>query len=77
MMAVTVTMWGNLRRFLPDGVGSTTLQLPESSTIEDIASQLAAEHEVWAVALNGRIVPFATRLSPGDHVICFDHLHGG
>jgi sulfur carrier protein ThiS len=76
-MMVTVTMWGNLRRFLPDGQSSAALQVADTATIEDMTIQLEAKHEVWAVALNGKVVPFSTPLSPGDHVICFDHIHGG
>ena len=76
-MEVRVTMWGNLRRFLPGGVGSTILQVPENVTLEDLASQLEAQHDIWAVALNGKVTAFSTRLSPGDHVVYFDHLHGG
>lgn len=76
-MMVNVTMWGNLRRFLPDGRGVAIIQVADTATIEEMTAQLEAEHEVWAVALNGRLVPFSTRLSPGDHVTCFDHLHGG
>jgi sulfur carrier protein ThiS len=76
-MIVTVTMWGNLRRFLPNGEGSAQVQVPDTATIEDVTAQLEAEHEVWAVALNGKVVSFSTPLSAGDHIICFDHLHGG
>ena len=49
MIEVSVTMWGNLRRFVPRG----------------------------AVSLHGKVVAFSTRLSSGDRVFLFDHLHGG
>jgi sulfur carrier protein ThiS len=76
-MEVTVRTWGNLRRFLPGGVDTTTVQVPDGATIDDLTAQLALEHEVWAVAVNGEVVSFSTRLSAGDRVFLFDHLHGG
>jgi sulfur carrier protein ThiS len=76
-MEVTVRMWGNLRRFLPDGVGSAAVQVRDGATIDDLAAQLEVQHDLWAAAINGRVVPFSTRLSPGDQVFLFDHLHGG
>jgi sulfur carrier protein ThiS len=76
-MEVSVTMWGNLRRFLPKGVGSMVLQVAENATVEDLAVQMGAQHDVYAAALNGRVVSLSSPLSPGDRVFLFDHLHGG
>ena len=76
-MDVTVRAWGNLRRFLPGGVDTAPIQLPDGATIDDLTAQLALQHEVWAVAVNGQVVSFSTTLSPGDQVFLFDHLHGG
>jgi sulfur carrier protein ThiS len=76
-MEVSVTMWGNLRRFLPQGVGSTVLQVADNATVEDLAVQMGAQHDVYAAALNGKVVSLSSPLSPGDRVVLFDHLHGG
>jgi sulfur carrier protein ThiS len=76
-MQVSVTMWGNLRRFVPTGVDSTVLQVADDATVEDLTSQLGAEHEVFAASINGKVVALSTPLSPGDRVFLFDHLHGG
>jgi sulfur carrier protein ThiS len=76
-MEVSVTMWGNLRRFLPQGVGSTVLQVADNATVEDLAVQMGAQHDVYAAALNGKVVSLSSPLSPGDRVFLFDHLHGG
>lgn len=76
-MEVTVRTWGNLRRFLPAGVDTATVQVPDGATIDDLTAQLALADEVWAVAVNGEVVSFSTRLSAGDQVLLFDHLHGG
>ncbi len=76
-MQVSVTLWGNLRRFTPQGVGSTVLQVPDDATIEHLAVQIGAEHEIYAASVNGTVVSLSTLLSPGDRVFLFDHLHGG
>jgi sulfur carrier protein ThiS len=76
-MEVSVTMWGNLRRFLPQGVGSTVLQVADNATVEDLAVQMGAQHDVYAAALNGKVVSLSSPLSPGDRVFLFDHLLGG
>ena len=77
MMQVTVRAWGNLRRFLPDGEGSAAVQVPDSATIDDLAHQLDMQHDLYAAAINGAVVPFSTRLTAGDQVFLFDQLHGG
>ena len=76
-MQVSLTMWGNLRRFLPQGVASTVLQVDDGATIEDLAVQMGAQHDVFAASLNGKVVALPSPLSPGDRVFLFDHLHGG
>jgi sulfur carrier protein ThiS len=76
-MQVSVTLWGNLRRFAPLGVGRAVTQVADDATIEDLVAELGAEHEVYAAAVNGKVVALSTRLSPDDRVFLFDHLHGG
>jgi len=76
-MQVSVKMWGNLRRFAPDGVGETEMQVADDATIVDLMTRMGAEHEVFAAAVNGKVVPLSTRLSPNDRVVLFDHLIGG
>ena len=77
MMDVSVTLWGNLRRFAPNGAGSMVLQVADDATVEDLAVQMGAQHDVYAAALNGKVVALSARLSPNDRVFLFDHLHGG
>jgi sulfur carrier protein ThiS len=76
-MQVSVTLWGNLRRFAPRGVGSMDMQIADNTTIEDLTTEIGAEHEVYAASINGKVVALSTALSPGDRVFLFDHLHGG
>lgn len=76
-MQVSVKLWGNLRRFAAQGKGSVVTELADGATIEDLTAAMGAEHEVYAAAVNGKVVPLSTRLAPNDHVFLFDHLYGG
>jgi len=76
-MQVSVMLWGNLRRFAPHVVGSAVTQVADDATIEDLVAEIGAGHEVYAAAVNGKVVSLSTRLSPNDRVFLFDHLHGG
>jgi sulfur carrier protein ThiS len=76
-MQVSVTMWGNLRRFVAKGAGSMVVEVAADATVEDLAVQMGARHDVYAAALNGKVVPLSCPLSSGDRVFLFDHLHGG
>jgi sulfur carrier protein ThiS len=76
-MEITVRMWGNLRRFVPKGAGEMMLEVANDTTVADLAVQIGAQHDVYAAALNGKVVSLSARLSPGDRVVLFDHLQGG
>ena len=76
-MQVRVKMWGNLRRFAPEGVGETEMQVADDATIADLMARMGAEHEVFAAAVNGKVVALSTRLAPNDRVFLFDHMIGG
>lgn len=76
-MRVQVTLWGNLRRFAPEGRGAAERELSEGATIEDLVADIGAQHEVFAASVNGRVVALTTRLALNDRVFLFDHLHGG
>lgn len=77
MMHITVRAWGNLRRFLPDGAGQTSVEVADGTTVEQLAVRLDMQHDLYAAAINGAVVPFSARLRAGDQVFLFDHLHGG
>jgi len=38
---------------------------------------MGARHDVYAAALNGKVVPLSAVLSANDRVFLFDHLYGG
>ena len=76
-MRVEVSLWGNLRRFSPGGVGSMALEVAEGATIQQVAREIGAEHDVFAASLNGRLAALSTPLSANDRVLLFDHFKGG
>ena len=76
-MRVHLTLWGNLRRFAPQGVASVEIEMPESATVESLVSHIGADHEVFAATVNRKVVSLSTRLDPNDRVSLFDHLKGG
>ena len=77
MIEVTLTMHGNLRRFLPDGRGSTRLTVPKGATLRRVIEAVHAEHDVWLIALNGTVAPVWALVTADDRIDCFEHLEGG
>ena len=77
MIEITVTMHGNLRRFLPEGQSSTTLRVPEGTTLRQVIAMLHAQNDVWLVAVNGTAVPVMATVAAGDAVDLFEQLEGG
>jgi sulfur carrier protein ThiS len=76
-MQVTVAMHGNLRRFLPGGEASIAIEVPDGSSVMDIARKLHAQHDIWIAAINGTVVTFSTPLAHGDRLEFFGPIHGG
>ncbi|MGO8916564.1 MAG: MoaD/ThiS family protein [Stellaceae bacterium] len=77
MIEVTVTMHGNLRRFLPEGRASTTLRVPEGTTLRQVIEMVHAHDHVWLVAVNGTAASAAATVSAGDAVDLYEQLEGG
>ena len=76
-MQVSVRLWGNLRRFAAEGRDAAIVQIGDGATIEDLTMAMGAAHEVYAAAVNGKVVPLSTRLMADDRIFLFDHMHGG
>ncbi|WFU71493.1 MoaD/ThiS family protein [Bradyrhizobium sp. CB2312] len=77
MIRVEVNMHGNLRRFLPGGVGSIQLDLPEGATILNVVGSLSAEHEVWLASIGDMVVPLSAEVKDGAELNFFPYLEGG
>jgi molybdopterin converting factor small subunit len=77
MIRVEINMHGNLRRFLPDGVSSIQLDLPDGTTVRNVVDQLRAENDIWLASIGNMVVPLSTELSNGAELDLFPVLEGG
>lgn len=77
MIRIEVHMHGNLRRFLPEGVSSVHLELPEGAVVSEVISQLGAQHEIWVASIDNEAIPVSARLSDGVTLDFFPHIEGG
>jgi sulfur carrier protein ThiS len=77
MIEITLTMHGNLRRFLPEGRRSTRLRVPEGTTLRQVMEAVHAQDDVWLAAVNGAAAPITAKVSAGDAVDFFEQLEGG
>jgi len=77
MIHIEVNMHGNLRRFLPDGVSSMQLSLPDDTNIGQVIERLRAQHDIWVASIDNEAVSLSTRLRDGVSVDFFPHLEGG
>ena len=78
-IVVTVTLFADLRRFLPRGVdGPVRYTLPRGSTIADLLATIgiAPEADV-TVALDGELADRDARLGDGAEVMLLSPMEGG
>jgi sulfur-carrier protein len=77
---VEVHLFATLVSFLPPESqnGAATLEMPEGSTVRDVAGRLGIPGDFDRVSLvNGRVAEPERLLSPGDVVTVFPPLMGG
>ncbi len=77
MIRVEVNMHGHLRRFLPDGVASMQLDLPEGTTVLNLIDRLQVQNEVWLASIDDTVVPLSAELNDGAELNFFPILEGG
>ena len=77
MIRIEVTMHGNLRRFLPGGVASMQIELPEGTSVAEVIERLRGQHEIWVAAIGEEVVALSTRLADGAQIEFFPHIDGG
>jgi sulfur carrier protein ThiS len=77
MITVEVHMHGNLRRFLPDGVASMTMDVPDGMRVAELAESLKAQEDVWVAAIDKVVVPMSAPLADGACLDLFPILEGG
>ena len=76
---VRVTLFADLRRFLPPGQeGPQTYTLPVGATVADLLATIGirAEEEVTP-GLNGELAQRETALHDGDDLVLFSPMEGG
>ncbi len=77
-MQVTVKLYGNLKRHLPDKKEIATVEMPPGTTIGALLARLGVpDRDVWMSALNDHVVPAATELHDGDVLEVFEPVGGG
>lgn len=78
-MTVDVHLFATLAQFLPRGNdGSTTVEVPDQATVDDVARALGIPDGLSRIALiNGREAAPEDALSPGDVLTLFPPLAGG
>lgn len=75
---VAVRLFGDLRRYLPQGKELIELELPEGSTPSDILSTIGIHPgEVWVVRANKEVVAEDQPLRDGDEIEVFEPVGGG
>jgi molybdopterin converting factor small subunit len=77
VIRVEINMHGNLRRFLPDGISSIQLDLPDGTTVRNVVDQLRAENDIWLASIGNMVVPLSTELNNGAELDLFPVLEGG
>ncbi len=77
-MLVTVTLYGNLRRYLPPGQERVELELPEAATIRNVLEAVGIDPgEVGLTTIGDRVVSEELELWPGAGVDIFAIIGGG
>lgn len=78
-ISVRVTLFADLRRFLPRGhEGPRTYILPSGATVADLLAAIGipTEDEVTP-GLNGELAQRETTLHDGDDLVLFSPMEGG
>ena len=77
-MRVTIGALGSFRRFLPEGQSSTTVDLPEGSTVADALSAIGVPRgEAWNAGIEGQIAYADRVLEDGERLLVFPPIAGG
>ena len=77
-MRVVVEVMGELRRYLPDGHGSTPMDVPDGTTVVELLKLLGVDElDPWNASLNGTLASPSDKLSEGSEVLFFPPISGG
>ncbi len=77
-MQVSLRLHGNLRRFSPQRLEKSQLELPPGATVRSMLDALGMPDPAWwMVAVNDRVVDESALLRENDLVEIFDPVAGG
>ncbi len=77
-MRVTVKLYGNLKRYLPEKQERAEMDVQAGTTIRGLLAQLGvADAEVWMCAVNDTVTDASTVLQEGDVLEVFEPVGGG
>jgi thiamine biosynthesis protein ThiS len=77
-MQVTVKLYGNLKRHMPDKKEIVPVEMPRGTTIAALLERLGVpDSDVWMSAVNDSVVPLSTELHDGDVLEIFEPIGGG
>jgi thiamine biosynthesis protein ThiS len=77
-MRVTVKLYGNLKRYLPEKKETAEMEIESGTTIRALLAQLGVpDSDVWMSAVNDQVVDDSTALRDGDVLEVFEPVGGG
>ena len=77
-MRITVSAYGEFRRYVLGGQAVRTVELPEGATLNEVASVLQVNpDELLLARRSGELVRESTVLHEGDHIEFFAPVGGG
>ncbi len=77
-MQVTVNLYGNLKKYMPEKKEIGQLQVVPGTTIATLLARLGVpDGEIWMSAINDTVVPETTELYDGDVLEVFEPVGGG
>jgi len=77
-MRITVSAYGEVRRYVLNGQPMRTLDVPEGSTLKEVASVLQVNpDELLLARRSGELVRESTELHEGDYIEFFAPVGGG
>jgi molybdopterin synthase sulfur carrier subunit len=77
-MRITVKLYGNLKKYMPDRVETAPVDVEPGTTILNLLARLGVpDSEVWMSAINDTVVDPSTVLHEDDLLEVFEPVGGG
>ncbi len=77
-MQITVKLYGNLKKYLPEKREIAQMEIDPDTTIHTLLSRLGVpDTEVWMSAINDNVVDESSVLHEGDRLEVFEPVGGG